>query len=53
MSVSVSVFWVGGLAGRRTRVRVPLESGRRSEAGGGGGKTEQSGISMRVVISVC
>lgn len=30
--VSVSALWVGGLGGRRTRVRVPLERGRGSEA---------------------
>lgn len=33
--VSVSALWVEGLGGRRTRVRVPLERGRGSEAGGG------------------
>lgn len=35
VSVSVSALWVGGLGGRRTRVRVPLERGRGSEAGVG------------------
>ena len=50
VSVRVGEGRVGGLAGRRVRVRSPEESGRGTDVGVGRWSALQLGISMRVVM---